>query len=221
MAGIQCRCRWRGSRKYFWMGDHCVKLIQTGPRDGPAGSSGYQLFHALPGLSVPHRVRPMGIDQQVGIDGDQKSGWINQAPHCFPIHGHGLPFRVAKGDQPKSFAFSGSPFLQRHLQPFLRQLPECHPLLARHPLRPAQDRISNIYGCLHMGNHTWSVQGVKSPACPLSPNPQMEDGRSEMGHLLRPTALSLPSSVLRPLPFFIFILILIPAPLARSPTTDL
>lgn len=71
LAGLQGRGRGCRFGKNSGMGDHGVKLVQTGPGNGPAGSAGRELFQALPGRLVPHRIRPMGIDQQIGVDRDQ------------------------------------------------------------------------------------------------------------------------------------------------------
>ena len=119
-AGFQGRFGRRGFGKYLGMGNHCVKFIQTGPGDGPAGALRCQFFQALPSLWVPHRIRPVGIDQQIGVDRDQKSDRINQISQGFPIYRDSLRLWVAESDQPKSFALLGRPVLQRHFQPLLR-----------------------------------------------------------------------------------------------------
>lgn len=77
-----------GSRlwKYFGMGHHGVKFVQAGPRDRPPGSVGRHLFQTPPGLLVPHAVHAMGVNQQVGVNGDQKSDRIHETPQRFPVH---------------------------------------------------------------------------------------------------------------------------------------
>ena len=71
LAGLPSRLGGCRFGKNSGMGDHGVKLVQTGPGNGPAGSAGRELFQALPARLVPHRIRPMGIDQQIGVDRNQ------------------------------------------------------------------------------------------------------------------------------------------------------
>ena len=137
------------------MGDDGQELMQARPGDRPLGTAFGQLRDDLIRLGMPGRIGTVGMDQDIGVEGDQVLAHpIDEVPQLLPIAFRNAPL--------ESFAFEDVP---PQAEPARRPVREPQPQgLFHHGTKRAvffsrpgfgfvQQVISNNYGSLHMANH--------------------------------------------------------------------
>jgi hypothetical protein len=138
------------------VGHDCKKFIQTGPGYCPQRGSFSKLRHSAIGLAVPRRIRPVSVDKNVGVDGNQ------DLPQPVDQLANFLPIAFGHTDL-KPLAFESVPFQSERstralvrelpLKRFLDNLPKRFLFPSSAPFCLLEEFVGNHDGGFHMANH--------------------------------------------------------------------